>query len=491
MRKRSVQAYLSDHLRHGWAAPAALIVLLVTVLRLGALLLTQADVFVDEAQYWLWGQNLDFGYYSKPPLIAWVIRATTDLAGSDSAFWIRVPAPVFHGATAMILGAWAARLFDVRTAFWTAIGYATLPIVAVGSIMISTDTIMAPFLAAGLLFYWRLLDRDRATDGLISGAMIGAAFLAKYAGVYFFIGAALAAIIVPGRRPSLANAAAFLAAFALVISPNILWNFANDLTTAQHTLDNASWIRDAGNGALLHPVALLEFFATQFAVAGPVLFAALLMATRSPDRRIRALLLFSLPVIALVCIQALLSRAYGNWAFAAYLPGTLAAVAWMITRSRRWLELSLAVNLALSLVVPVLTIIGPGVTIAGRPILARYMGRDELSRQILELADETRPSAIVTSDRDVLADLFLTGQSSPIPVRAVPPRGRAMNYFEQTYPLDPETNGRILFITNQQRVKCDDTVLPPLAPFDTEGGAYDRKDLRAYLLLPDCFEAMR
>ncbi len=71
--------------------------------------------------------------------------------------------------------------------------------------MISTDTIMAPFLAAGLLFYWRLLDRGRATDGLISGAMIGAAFLAKYAGVYFFIGAALAAIIVPGRRPSLAQ----------------------------------------------------------------------------------------------------------------------------------------------------------------------------------------------------------------------------------------------------------------------------------------------
>ena len=66
-----------------------------------------------------------------------------------------------------------------------------------------------------------------------------------------------------------------------------------------------------------------------------------------------------------------------------------------------------------------------------------------------------------------------------------------MNYYEQTYPLDPATPGRILFITNQKRVKCDDIVLPPLAPFDTAGGAYDGKNLRAYLLLPDCFEAMR
>ena len=26
----------------------------------------------DEAYYWDWGRQLDYGYYSKPPLIAWL-----------------------------------------------------------------------------------------------------------------------------------------------------------------------------------------------------------------------------------------------------------------------------------------------------------------------------------------------------------------------------------------------------------------------------------
>ncbi|MGB5559168.1 MAG: glycosyltransferase family 39 protein [Paracoccaceae bacterium] len=483
--------FLNNIFRNGWAAQAALIVLGVTLLRLGVLALTKADIFVDEAQYWLWGQTLDFGYYSKPPLIAWVIRATTDLAGSDSAFWIRFPAPIFHGLTALILGAWAARAFDSRTALWTAIGYVTLPITAVGSIMISTDTIMAPFLAAGLLFYWRMLATARLSDALIAGAMIGAAVMAKYAGVYFFIGAGLAAIFVPTCRPTLRNTLALLAAFAVVIAPNIWWNLAHDLTTVEHTMDNVSWVRGSGEGALLHPLALLEFLATQFAVAGPILFAALLLASRSPDPKLRALVLFALPIIALVSLQALLSRAYGNWAFAAYLPGTVAATAWLASRSPRWLWASLAINAALALAVPALTIFGTGLSFQGRPILARYMGRQDLSRQILILADETRPAAIVASDRDVLADLFLTGQRSPIPIRALPPTGRAMNYYEQTYPLEPSIQGRILFITNRKRLLCGAEEVRPLAPFHTEGGAYADKGLRAYLLRPDCYEAMR
>ncbi|MBL3567289.1 hypothetical protein JMM59_20110, partial [Rhodovulum sulfidophilum] len=69
--------------RHGWLGPAAAVVLAVTALRVWLLWLNRMDLFVDEAQYWLWGRELAFGYYSKPPMIGWVIRAATELAGSD------------------------------------------------------------------------------------------------------------------------------------------------------------------------------------------------------------------------------------------------------------------------------------------------------------------------------------------------------------------------------------------------------------------------
>ena len=58
---------------------------LVTLWRVALLPFDSADLFVDEAQYWFWGQTLDWGYYSKPPLIAWILRASTTIGSDRSA----------------------------------------------------------------------------------------------------------------------------------------------------------------------------------------------------------------------------------------------------------------------------------------------------------------------------------------------------------------------------------------------------------------------
>ena len=34
---------------------------------------TNFNLFGDEAQYWLWSKNLDYGYFSKPPLTSWLL----------------------------------------------------------------------------------------------------------------------------------------------------------------------------------------------------------------------------------------------------------------------------------------------------------------------------------------------------------------------------------------------------------------------------------
>jgi len=471
-----------------WVINAGLIVVAITALRIVLLAYSQADAFVDEAQYWLWGQTLDFGYYSKPPIAAWVIRLTTDLAGSDTAFWIRLPGPVFHGATALILGVWAARLFDGPAGWWVAVSYATLPIVGLGSIVMSTDTIMAPFFAAALLFHSRLLETRSGRDAALAGLMIGLAFMSKYAAVYFFMGAGLAAIFVPAYRISIRNLAVLLAVFAVVISPNIYWNLANDLATIEHTLDNVDWVRDASPEQRLHFDALLEFFGSQFAVMGPILFAALLwMVTRKKDSRVAGLLWLSLPVVVLVCVQALLSRAYGNWAFAAYLAGTVAVVPWLLANARRFLVASLVFNTVLVLALPVATVFAQSLTF-GRPapVLIRALGRDEMSRQILDLATNNGAQAVVAVNRDVLADLFLTGQDSGITVYALAARGRAKNYYQQKFPYMPDVATSPLFVTRAATVACDGAAIVPLQTLDTSGGAYQRWTYRAYRLPPGC-----
>ena len=121
---------------HALALAVAMVILLA--IRVLALRYNATDLFFDEAQYWSWSLEPAFGYYSKPPLIAWVIRLSTDACGL-SEFCIRLPSPLIHAATAFAVFAAATRLYDARTGFWAALAFATLPGVSFSAGIISTD----------------------------------------------------------------------------------------------------------------------------------------------------------------------------------------------------------------------------------------------------------------------------------------------------------------------------------------------------------------
>ncbi len=52
--------------RQPWIGPVAALVVAVVILRWIVLGFDRTDLFVDETQYWLWGQHFEWGYYSKP-----------------------------------------------------------------------------------------------------------------------------------------------------------------------------------------------------------------------------------------------------------------------------------------------------------------------------------------------------------------------------------------------------------------------------------------
>ncbi len=473
-----------------WLAPAVAIVAAVTMARTVALWFNRTDLYVDESQYWLWGQQLDFGYYSKPPLIGWVIRAFTEIAGSDAPFWVRLPGSLFHGVTALILGALAARLFDGRTAIWVAAGYVTLPFVALGSLLISTDTIMAPFYAAALLAWFRATESRRVAAAALAGLFIGLAFMAKYAAIYFLLGAMLAAIVAPAMRLTTRQAIVFLVAFALTVAPNLIWNLTHEFTTVEHTMDNVGWVRGGSAFAGLNFGSLAEFFFAQFAVFGPVLFGALLWGwlwRGAPYRT--SLTAFSMPVLLIVCVQALLSRAYANWAVACYFAGLLIAVPLLLSRARWLLWLSLAVNAALCILLPLLTVLAPWPEQKGKPLLARYIGQAALSDEIVASAKDAGVRTIVASDRAILADLFYTGRDSGLAIRAPIPKGRPGNYYEQNFALSAG-DANVLYIGEAAPV-CDTGPLAPLAHLDTAKGTYAGRDIQTFLVPPGCLNALR
>ena len=66
-------------------------VIAITAIRVLWLAVQSADLYPDEAQYWFWALHPALGYYSKPPLVAWLIALTTGFFG-DGEFAIRLSA---------------------------------------------------------------------------------------------------------------------------------------------------------------------------------------------------------------------------------------------------------------------------------------------------------------------------------------------------------------------------------------------------------------
>src|ERR1043165_3972545 len=84
-------------------AVAALLIFGAATLRLAYLAYDcPLELAPDEAHYWDWSRHLDWSYYSKGPLVAWVIRASCEMFGSLSIrltgsemFAVRLPAVLF------------------------------------------------------------------------------------------------------------------------------------------------------------------------------------------------------------------------------------------------------------------------------------------------------------------------------------------------------------------------------------------------------------
>ena len=333
------------------ARAALLLTAGLTLARLFALRLSPLQLYPDEAQYWLWSRALAFGYYSKPPVIAWAIWASTAFGG-DAEPWVRLPAVLFQGLATLTVFWIGRRLYGSRTALAAAALYALTPAIQLSATVVATDAPLLFFIGLTILAYVSLQGaegRRRLVLAAALGAALGLAFLSKYAAVYALIGIALHAAVSPAARRSWSRASGALAAgtFLAVLGPNLAWNAAHGFATLQHTAADAHWTA----GGLFSLTELGQFLGEQFAVFGPIPFAVLIVGSGllAWRRRLEAsdilLLCFTLPPIAIVAAQAFVSRANANWSGASYLPGAILVAAWLMRwRARRTLIAALAMG---------------------------------------------------------------------------------------------------------------------------------------------------
>jgi hypothetical protein len=332
-----------------WAELTLAVLLVVLVLRLAVNAMEPMPVHFDEAQYWAYGQEFEWGYFSKPPLVAWVIGTVTDVGG-DILFTLRLTSPIAHGLVAWLIFLTGRRVWDGQTGFWAAAGYTAAPGVGLSSMIMSTDPVMMAFWGAALYAMVRAAESEGRVWWGILGVLIGTGMLAKYTMLGFAAGALGYGLFSARERDWAGTAIAAVAALA-VLSPNIAWNASNDFATVGHVVGDA----DPGHG-YFHLGALLEFAGAQFAVIGPVFLIGILLAlgnrdTWRDDWAMRLMAWQTVPLLAVMVGLSFLTRAQANWAAPAYIGGSLLAVRWLLTAGGiQALRAQLGVGVAASLV---------------------------------------------------------------------------------------------------------------------------------------------
>lgn len=415
------------------------IVAAITLIRCAVLLISPLNLYPDEAQYWWWAQTPDLGYFSKPPMIAWVIRLFTGVLG-ESEWAIRMASPLFHGATALVAFAIARRVTNAWGAAVSAIAYLTLPGISYSSGLISTDVPLLFFWAVALFAFQRGCEEQAWRWPVIGGIALGLGLLSKYAMLYFLAGAAIAVWWSSSARRYVLSARGIVivAVGLIVFSPNIIWNALHGFPTVAHTAANADW------GRSRYSVGGLAAFALgQFGVFGPFLMAgwigALWRLAQRTDRNEADLIMaaFSLPPLLLILVQAFLAGANANWAATAYVAATPLAV----TELARWWK-SRAVQA--SFIVNGAVLIGLWMVLV-MPSLADHVGlgnafkREEGWRQLgAEVSSASRRAsydAIAADNRSIAAELLYYARPRSAPMQVWSRDLSIRDHFEMTMRL--------------------------------------------------------
>jgi len=305
------------------------------ILRIWYLLICPMELIPDEAYYWDWSRQLDWSYYSKPPMIAGLIAFSTMLLGT-SEFTVRLPATILG-----TLGLWGVyelgrRLYGHRTGIWSVVIAGVTPGSTALCLLMTID---APFLFAWTLavyFLWRMLEGESEARIWVLPTILatGAGLLSKQTTLGLFPLVALFLITTPSQRSKLTSPWIWIWAIGSLafLIPVAFWNSRHAWITVEHTRDHFPL---ESHSILRHMTWCVEFLSSQFGILSPLVCGLMGMVTivlmmrykRLGDRE-RFLICFGgIPFVA-ITVLSLVQRVQPNWPAALHLTCVVTMAAW-------------------------------------------------------------------------------------------------------------------------------------------------------------------
>jgi hypothetical protein len=244
------------------------------------------DLCNDEAEYWAWSRQLDWGYFARGPLIAWLIRLATESMGGLSIrltgsmmLAVRLPAVLLGG-----LSAWGVfRLASLttgarRSGLVAVLLLPAIPILAIGGVVITCDTPLVCCWVWAAVWSCRGVQRDDTRAWVLAGWIGALGVMAKYSMLAFPASVGLFLALSPAHRRQLARPGFWtmsLLCAGLGLAPIVVWNAQHGWAGAGQLADRVG-LSARASWASIWPV--LRFFGGEVAVLGGIWWLAGIVA---------------------------------------------------------------------------------------------------------------------------------------------------------------------------------------------------------------------
>jgi len=304
---------------------------LFLVVRTGFAAFFPLDFAGDEAYYWDWGRRLDWGYYSKPPMVAWLMALGSWL-GNDSFLVIKLIPIVLIALGTWTLFILTRTLYGARAGFWAATLLMATPATAALSILLTIDPPLFLFWGLSLYWAWRWLEappnfRSGLWPSVALATALGCGYLSKPIQLLFPLMLILFLALSPADRWRLRRPGTYLTLLASLcfLLPVVRWNVRHDWITFAHTAHHFESPDLRWTKLLARP---LEFAGSQIGLCSPIVWLLLVVGLFAVARRWsgagrpeRFLFCFSAPMLAAVHLMSLWQRVHPNWPLVFYLSG--------------------------------------------------------------------------------------------------------------------------------------------------------------------------
>lgn len=309
--------------------PKLFLVLLAILFVLNLIQASVTELIYDEAYYWYYAQNMAWGYFDHPPMVAFLIKLSSFLF--DGELGVRFMSCVLSVGTYVILWDlidnpkkkdYVVHFFLLVFSFtlMNAYGFLTLP-----------DTPLLFFTALFLWLYKRFLKDPSLLTTLLLGLVMAALMYSKYHAVLVILFVFLSNIKL------IASKKAWLAVVLALVCyiPHFVWLYQNDFVSITFHL------YERPNQAYSFDGFTLGYFLNLIVIIGLLFYwvYGALFKFRATDKFSKALVYLVYGIIIFFFISSFNRRVQAQWAIAITIPLVVIAFNYMLdnAKSRKWM----------------------------------------------------------------------------------------------------------------------------------------------------------